>query len=67
VNFLKRWITSALAYQRTGCMVVGDNTALDNVPAMGAIAGDRIMSVAEQDIDESNKVDPDPEIAAGVK
>jgi hypothetical protein len=67
MNLLRRWINSAIAYQRTGCMVVGDNTALDNVPAMGAIDDHQILSVAEQQFDEGKNIDPDPEIAAGVK
>jgi hypothetical protein len=69
VNFLKRWINSAIAYRRGGDMLLGGDNAGPGgtVPAMGAIEDHQILSIAEQDIDESNKVDPDPEIASGVK
>lgn len=65
-------IRAAWAYQMGGYMVVPNTTGPSDgyqPPAIGSKLGDdtQVLSVQEQELDEARKIDPDPQIAPGMK
>jgi hypothetical protein len=67
INFLVRWIRSAIAYRHGGDMVVGDYAGPAGYQPRAFDDNTQVISLGEQALDESMKDDPDPQIAPGVK